>query len=88
METFETKILVLQKAMEGKDDVELSPSELIVFYRQMMNTYNKSLELIRKIMAYFPVVLSDEDKMLLSIFNDMSLEEKRELIKQLGTTNA
>lgn len=58
--------------------------DLIKLYCNLMSTYNNSLDLLRKILVYFPPEGVYEDKELLANFSSLSTTD-RALVKKFVT---
>lgn len=91
-----SKIQVLMEDSKTLKEAEFD--KLFQVYKECFSFYNKSLELMRKILVYFPIDRDEEQAELLSLYNLVSREEKDAImqvlkekvkrdVKETGTTD-
>lgn len=71
---------------EGKEQTSLTEAEfdrLFKFYTEAFTFYNKSLDLMRKVMVYFPADKSEDQAELIALYLSLGAAEKQQLIESL-----
>lgn len=84
----ESLILKIQESMAKKELTQTDFDKLLSFYSQVYGFYNRSLDLIRKLMVHFPMERTEAENELLSLYNSMEPEERVKLLESLKNGSA
>lgn len=84
----EKLIAKLQDSISKAPMSDKTLDELFAFYRQVYTFYNRSLELVRKIVVYFPPQVDSEEKELLVKWRDLSSASRLKVDQLINELNA